>query len=195
MSIVDREKEPDWWAVTQAAQGLGINTRRLVALHDAETAITWALRMSREHSGIAALSYFELAVMLGHRDAKVTAGASLEWNELLRAVEKLQAAVKVKADEERRAADEAAAAAKAAAEKEAAEAAEAMVVLAEMAHERGLTRVTDLGDMAPLDAETKAKYLERARARAAALEENDADREVVAADEFEGEFQPDAEAF
>jgi hypothetical protein len=98
---------PDWWAVTQAAQGLGINTRRLVALHDADAAITWALRMSREHSGVAALSYYELAVMLGHRDPKVTASASLDWNELLRAVEKLDGAVKLKAAEEKAAAEKA----------------------------------------------------------------------------------------
>ena len=111
---------PDWWAVTQAAQGLGINTRRLVALHDADAAITWALRMNREHSGVAALFYCELAVMLGHRDPNVTANASLEWNELLQAVGELAAAVDVKAAEEKAAVEKAAAEAKAAAEKKAA---------------------------------------------------------------------------
>jgi hypothetical protein len=100
---------PDWWAVTQAAQGLGIQTRRLVALHDADAAITWALRMSREHTGVASLSYYELAVMLGHHDAKVTAGASLEWHEMLQAVQTLAAAVKAKAAEEKAAAEKAAA--------------------------------------------------------------------------------------
>lgn len=100
---------PDWWAVTQAAQGLGINTRRLVALHDGDAAITWALRMNREHSGVAALSYLELAVMLGHSDPKVTVGASHEWNELLRAVEKLAAAVRIKAAEEKAVVEKAAA--------------------------------------------------------------------------------------
>ena len=110
----------DWWAVTQAAQGLGITTRRLVALHDPDAAITWALRMRSEHTGPAALSYYELAVMPGHRDAKVTAAASLDYAELLRAVETLHAAVKVKAAEEKRAAEEAAAAVKAAAEEKAA---------------------------------------------------------------------------
>jgi hypothetical protein len=43
--------------------------------------------------------------------------------------------------------------------------AEAMLVLAEMARERGLDRIADLGDLPPLDPETKAKYLARARAR------------------------------
>jgi hypothetical protein len=45
------------------------------------------------------------------------------------------------------------------------EAAEAMVVLSEMAIERGVTRIADLGDLPPLDPATKAKYLARARAR------------------------------
>jgi hypothetical protein len=112
----------DWWAVTQAAQGLGINTRRLVAQHDADQAITWALQMSREHGGVASLSYYELAVMLGHRDGKVTAGASLEWNELLKAAEKVVGSVRAKVEEEKVAAE---AARMAAEEKAAAERAEA----------------------------------------------------------------------
>src|SRR5262249_41482757 len=95
----------DWWAVTQAAQLLGANTRRLVALQDTDEAIRWCLDMSRSHSGVASLSYFEVAVMLGHRDRKGTAGARLEWNDLLLAVEKLQAAVAVKADAEKKAAE------------------------------------------------------------------------------------------
>jgi hypothetical protein len=103
--------EPDWFAVTQAAQALGSGTRRLVALHDTETAIAWCLQMSREHSGVTALSYYELAVMLGHRDKKTRERAALEWNSLLREVEALAGAVKVKADEEKRAAEEEAAAA------------------------------------------------------------------------------------
>jgi hypothetical protein len=98
----------DWWAVTQAAAGLGINTRRLVALREPDQAIEWALRMSREHGGVASLSYYELAVMLGYQDPKVTAGASLAWNELLLAVEKLQAAVKEKIADENAAAEKAA---------------------------------------------------------------------------------------
>jgi hypothetical protein len=99
----------DWWPVTQAAQGLGVNTRRLVALHDTDQAITWCLQMSREHVGVAALSYYELAVMLGHHDGKVTAAASLDWAELLKAVETVAAAVKVKIQEEKEAAEKAAA--------------------------------------------------------------------------------------
>jgi hypothetical protein len=99
--------EVDWWAVTQAAQGLGINTRRLVALRDADRAITWALQMSREHNGAASLSYYELATMLGHRDAKVTTRADHDWNALLREAEQLRAAVKVKVDAERAEAEKA----------------------------------------------------------------------------------------
>jgi hypothetical protein len=45
--------------------------------------------------------------------------------------------------------------------------AEAALVLAEMARERGLTRIADLGNLPPLDAETRVKYLARARAREA----------------------------
>lgn len=112
----------DWWAVTQAAQGLGVNTRRLVALHDTDRAIIWALQMSREHTGVASVSYYELAVMLGHRDTKVAAGASLDWNELLKAVEKVAGSVRAKVEEEKAAAD---AARKAAEEKAAAEREEA----------------------------------------------------------------------
>jgi hypothetical protein len=48
---------------------------------------------------------------------------------------------------------------------EATEVEEAMLVLAEMARERGVVRIADLGDLPPLDPETKAKYLARARAR------------------------------
>jgi hypothetical protein len=124
-TMTNNNTAPDWWAVTQAAQGLGVNTRRLVALHDTDAVITWALRMSREHTGVAALSYYELAVLAGHRDAKVTASARLDWNELLRSVEKLAGAVKAKAAEEKAAAEkvaaEKAAAKKAAAEKAAAD--------------------------------------------------------------------------
>jgi hypothetical protein len=120
-TTIEITTEPDWWAVNQAAQGLGINTRRLVALHDVDAAITWCLQMRSQHSGTAKLSYYELAVMLGYRDENVTAGASLEWDELLRSVEAIAGPVKAKAAEEKRLADEAAAAARAAAEQEAAE--------------------------------------------------------------------------
>jgi hypothetical protein len=126
------ESQIDWWAVTQAAQGLGINTRRLVALHDTDRAITWALQMSREHSGVASLSYYELAVMLGHRDTKVAAGASLDWNELLKAVEKVSGSVRAKVEEEKAATE---AARKAAEEKAAAEREEAEKRAAEEAPE------------------------------------------------------------
>jgi hypothetical protein len=117
-TTTDTAESIDWWEVMQAAQGLGINTRRLIALHDVDGAIAWALQMSREHNGARSLSYYELAVMLGHRDAKVTTAAGRDWNELLRQVEQLRAAVKVKADAEQAQAE----AAKAEAEKAQAEA-------------------------------------------------------------------------
>jgi hypothetical protein len=43
--------------------------------------------------------------------------------------------------------------------------ADAFIVLAEMARERGLDRVADLGDLPPLDLKTRNKYLEAARRR------------------------------
>ena len=45
------------------------------------------------------------------------------------------------------------------------QAAKAALVLSEMARERGVSRIADLGDLPPLDPETRAKYLARARAR------------------------------
>jgi hypothetical protein len=104
----------DWEAAEQVADRLGMNTRRLVSLGDPDAAIEWALRMSREYTGIAALSYYELAVILGHREPKVTAGATLEWRELLRSVETLAATVKEKVAAEQAAAAERAAAEEAA---------------------------------------------------------------------------------
>jgi hypothetical protein len=60
----------DWKAAEAAAEKLGFNTRRLVGSRDADAAIQWALRMSREHSGVASASYYDLAVMLGHESEK-----------------------------------------------------------------------------------------------------------------------------
>jgi hypothetical protein len=45
------------------------------------------------------------------------------------------------------------------------QAAEAALILSEMAIECGGVRLAELGDLPPLDPETKAKYLARARAR------------------------------
>lgn len=127
MNIVDTHPAPDWWQAAQVAQGLGVGTRRLVALHETEQAIDWCLSMAHQNIGVSALSYYELATLLGWRGPDGAAGATLEWAELLQSVTKLQAAVKVKADEERKAAEEkraaaeAAVVARAAAEREAAE--------------------------------------------------------------------------
>jgi hypothetical protein len=82
----------DWAAAEEVAARVGANTRRLIALRD-PAAIAWVLQVSREHTGVASLTYYELAVMLGHRGAKVTAAAYLDWNGLLREVGELQAAV------------------------------------------------------------------------------------------------------
>jgi hypothetical protein len=107
-STMTTDSRTDWWAVTQAAQGLGINTRRLVALRNTDEAREWALQMSREQQGVISLSYYELAAMLGHREPEIEAAAGRDWNELLRAAEKLAAAVKVKVQEEAAAAKTAA---------------------------------------------------------------------------------------
>jgi hypothetical protein len=98
----------DWAAVEQVATRLGINTRRLVLLGDPDAAIAWALQMSREWRGLAALSYYELAVMLGYREQEAATGATLEWRELIRSVETIAATVKMKIDAEQAAAKEAA---------------------------------------------------------------------------------------
>lgn len=115
----------DWAAAETVAEGLGLRTRSLVATEDAGPAMQWALQMSREHSSVLALSYYELAVTLGHRDPKAAARASLDWNELLQSVEEIAEAVRIKIADEKAAkvaAEQKAAAEKAAAEQEAAEA-------------------------------------------------------------------------
>jgi hypothetical protein len=99
--------EIDWWAVTPVRPGARHQHAPARRLHDAERAITWALQMSREHNGVASLSYYELAAMLGHRDAKVTTRAHHDWNALLREAEQLRAAVKVKVSAEQAEAEKA----------------------------------------------------------------------------------------
>ena len=115
--MASRSEQPtiDWNAAETVAERLGIRTRSLVAAGDADQAMGWALQMSHEHSGVAAVSYFELAVMLGYRDPE----ASLDdWSDLLQSVHKIAGVVKAKIADEEAAAK---AAAKEAAEKEAAE--------------------------------------------------------------------------
>ena len=116
----------DWEACWSLATQLGARTRTMIVERDYEGAREWALQMASAHgqagaaNGTRAISYFELAVLLGHREPEIEAAASLDWNELLPAVEKLAGAVKVKAAEEKAAE----AAAKRAAEEAARKAAE-----------------------------------------------------------------------
>jgi hypothetical protein len=57
------------------------------------------------------------------------------------------------------------------------EVADALIVLTEMAEERGLDRVADLGDLPALDPETRDKYLEAARRRQEQEEVDDDERD------------------
>jgi hypothetical protein len=65
---------PNWNAAEQVSDRLGVQTRKLVAERDEETAREWALRMASQHHGPGisstnesrAASYLELAVLLGH---------------------------------------------------------------------------------------------------------------------------------
>jgi hypothetical protein len=102
----------DWPAADATAANLGLRTRQIVAERNAEAVKAWCLRMASEHGGganaLRSLSYFELAVLTGHREPEVTAGATLEWRDLLRSVETLAATVQVKIDAEKAAAEEAA---------------------------------------------------------------------------------------
>jgi signal transduction histidine kinase len=113
----------DWEACWSLASRLGAHTRTLLVERDYDAARAWALQMAGAYgqaspaNGVRAVSYYELAVLLGHREPEIDAAASLDWNELLPAVEKLAAAVKVKAQDDKAAAE---AAARKAAEKEAA---------------------------------------------------------------------------
>ena len=61
----------DWNAAEHVADGLGIQTRKLVAERNDEAAREWALKMASAHNvyagnGPRAASYLELAVLLGH---------------------------------------------------------------------------------------------------------------------------------
>lgn len=62
----------DWAGADEIAARLGARTRRLVADRDAEAVIEWARRMGREHSGPAANTYVELAVLLEPRKEEST---------------------------------------------------------------------------------------------------------------------------
>jgi hypothetical protein len=54
----------DWAVVDYVAARLGAHTRRLVAERDPDAVFRWVERMSREHSGPASATYFELAMLV-----------------------------------------------------------------------------------------------------------------------------------
>jgi hypothetical protein len=104
-------KSTDWTAAANVADALGRHTLHLVARRDLEQAREWALQMSTQNVGVRSISYYELAVLLGHDEKAIQDHARQEWNQLLRQVKALQATVRVKADAEARATAEADAAA------------------------------------------------------------------------------------
>lgn len=121
MTATTTETTIDWEKCWQLATQLGAHTRALIVEHDYEGAREWALQMiSQQGDGSPvnsqrALSYFELAILLGHRANEVQEDARLDWDSLLAKVSTLQRSVQEKVDAEKAAADKAKAEAKAAA--------------------------------------------------------------------------------
>ena len=130
----------DWEACWSLASRLGAHTRTLIVDRDYEGAREWALQMARVHgdasppNGPRAISYFELAVLLGYCANEIHEDARLECDALLAKVSMLQRSVQEKVDAERAALEKAEAEAKAAPEKAEAEA-EAAALEAESATE------------------------------------------------------------
>jgi hypothetical protein len=104
----DIEGEVDWQAATKAAESLGARTRELVLegmfAGNAEALKEWCLQQANAHVGagnaVRSLSYFELAVVVGHRPDGLVAELRKPWVELLREAEKLTAAIRVKVQAE-----------------------------------------------------------------------------------------------
>jgi hypothetical protein len=100
----------DWEACWSLAAQLGARTRTLIVERDYEGAREWALQMASAHgsaspaNGARALSYFELAVLLGHRANEVREDARLDWEGLLAKASTLQRSVQQKVDAEKAAA-------------------------------------------------------------------------------------------
>jgi hypothetical protein len=100
--------EVDWQAAAKAAESLGARTRELVLegmfADNAEALEEWCLQQANAHVGagnaVRSLSYFELAVIAGHRPDGLVAELRKPWVELLREAEKLTAAVRVKVQAE-----------------------------------------------------------------------------------------------
>jgi hypothetical protein len=125
MTATTTETTIDWEKCWQLATQLGAHTRALIVEHDYEGAREWALQMiSQQGDGSPvnsqrALSYFELAVLLGHRANEVQEEARLDWDALLVKASTLQRSVQEKVDAEKAAAEKAKAVAKAAGAQEA----------------------------------------------------------------------------
>jgi len=119
-STVQDAAAVDWDAAAAVAAGLGRRTLLLVAERDADATREWCLQMRTANTGegnaLRSMSYFELAVLTGHRTPAARTSGDRKWRELLEAVQQLAATVKTKADMEAKAAEEAAAAEKAAEE-------------------------------------------------------------------------------
>jgi hypothetical protein len=81
MSVV----EIDWDAAAAVAEGLGRRTLILVAKRDAKGLQKWCLEMASvfadEASAVRSLSYFELAVLAGHRTRAGSAN-DRQWRDL-----------------------------------------------------------------------------------------------------------------
>ena len=103
----------DWEKCWAAATSLGAITRQLIVDREYDAARAWALQMASAHgqaspvNGQRALSYYELAVLLGHESKDVDGRAQLEWEALLGEVAKLKAATEKKAEEAKAAAEKA----------------------------------------------------------------------------------------
>jgi hypothetical protein len=114
----------DWEACWSLASRLGAHTRTLIVDRDYEGAREWALRMAHNWgettpaNGPRAISYFELAVLLGYRANETQEDARLDWDALLAKVSTLQRSVQKKVDAEKAAAEKVKAEAKAVAESE-----------------------------------------------------------------------------
>jgi hypothetical protein len=122
MTATTTETTIDWEACWSLASRLGVHTRTLIVDRDYEGAREWALQMARAHgdasppNGPRAISYFELAVLLGYRANEIQEDSRLDWDALLAKVSTLQRSVQEKVDAEKAAAEKAKAEAKAVAQ-------------------------------------------------------------------------------
>jgi hypothetical protein len=84
MTTTDTNDAIEWEACWGLATQLGARTRMLIVERDYEGAREWALQMASAPSnaspanGTRVISYFELAVLLGHRAREVQEDARLD---------------------------------------------------------------------------------------------------------------------